>query len=44
MNVRLTEAMLAALRETPEMPDNLLARVQGARQDGAQRVMSLSED
>jgi len=44
MNVRLTEPMLAALRETPEVPDNLLARVNGARQDGAQRVMTLSED
>ena len=44
MNVRLTEAMLAGLRETPEIPDNLLARVNGARQDGAQRVMTLSED
>ena len=44
MNVRLTEPMLAALREAPEVPDNLLARVNGARLDGAQRVMTLSED
>lgn len=44
MNVRLTEPMLAALRGTPEMPDNLLARVSGALKDGDQWVMTLSDD
>jgi hypothetical protein len=44
MHVHLTDAMLAALRETPEIPDNLLARVNGARKDGGQPVMTLSED
>lgn len=44
MQVRLTEPLLAALRETPEIPDNLLARVNGARQDGAQWVVTLSDD
>lgn len=44
MQVHLTEAMLAALREAPEIPDNLLARVNGARKDGVQPVMTLSED
>jgi hypothetical protein len=36
--------MLAALRETPEIPDNLLARVSAARQDGGMSVITLSED
>jgi hypothetical protein len=44
MQVHLTDAMLAALRETPEIPDNLLARVDGARKDGAGSIMTLSED
>jgi hypothetical protein len=44
MNVRLTEPMLIALRGVPEIPDNLLARVKGARPDGGGFVMALSED
>ena len=36
--------MLAALREAPEIPDNLLARVNGARKEGGQSVMTLSDD
>jgi hypothetical protein len=44
MNVRLTETMLAALRETPEIPDSLLARVNGARKEDGQSVMTLSDD
>ena len=44
MQVSLTEFMLGALRETPEIPDNLLARVSGARKDGDQWVMTLSDD
>jgi hypothetical protein len=44
MQVHLSDAMLAALRETPEIPDNLLGRVNGARKDGAGPIMTLSED
>lgn len=44
MQVRLSEPMLSALRETPEIPDNLLARVSGARQDGGGWVMTLTQD
>ncbi len=44
MQVRLTAPMLTALRETPEMPDNLLARVKGARRDGDEWVCTLSDD
>jgi hypothetical protein len=44
MDVRLTEAMIAALRETPEMPDNLLARVNAARTDRTEYVVSLTDD
>ena len=44
MNVRLTEPMLTALRQVPEIPDNLLARVSAARQDGGAFVMALNQD
>lgn len=44
IEVRLTEPMLAALRETPEMPDSLLARVKAARADGKGFVMTLNDD
>ncbi len=44
MHVRLTDPMLSALREAPEIPDNLLARVNGAGKDGGGWVMTLSED
>ena len=44
MQVHLTESMLAALRGTAEIPDNLLARVNGAARDGAGFVLALSED
>ena len=44
MQVHLTEAMLSALRETAEIPDNLLACVNGAARDGDGFVMILSED
>ncbi len=44
MQVRLTDDMLSALRQTPEMPDNLLARVNAARADGKGFVATLSED
>jgi len=42
--VRLTEAMIAALRETPEMPDNLTARLAEARREGSEYVLSLTDD
>ena len=42
--VHLSDAMLAALRGTAEVPDTLLARVNGARRDGDGVVMTLSED
>jgi len=44
MNVRLTGPMRTALRQVPEIPDNLLARVQAARQDGGALVMALNDD
>ncbi len=44
MDVRLTQAMIAALRETPEMPDNLLARLDAARADRTEYVVSLTDD
>ena len=42
--MRLTEPMLSALRQVPEIPDNLLARVNAARTDGGGLVMALNED
>lgn len=44
MQVRLTTAMLTALRQAPEMPESLLARVNAARPDGAGCVMALDDD
>ncbi len=44
MDVRLTDPMLSALREAPEIPDNLLARVNAARRDGGGSALTLSED
>lgn len=44
MQIRLTQPMLTALRGTPEMPDNLLARVDGAVREGDGFVVTLSED
>jgi len=44
MQIRLSEPMLAVLREAPEIPDNLLTRVNGARQDGAEWIVSVSDD
>jgi hypothetical protein len=44
MQVRLTEIMLAALREASEMPDNLLARVNAARAEAKGFVVTLSDD
>jgi len=44
VHVRLTEPMLSALRDVPEIPDNLMARVQAARPDGSGFVMALNDD
>jgi hypothetical protein len=44
MHVHLTEPMLTALRGAPEMPDNLLARVNAAARDGDGFAVTLSED
>jgi hypothetical protein len=44
IQVRLIHPMHSALRDTPEIPDDLLARVNGARKDGAGWIMTLSED
>ncbi|MBI2538084.1 MAG: hypothetical protein HYW06_14210 [Gemmatimonadetes bacterium] len=44
MQVRLTEPMLTALRQVPEIPDNLLARLNAARQDGDAFVMAVNQD
>ena len=44
MQVRLSEPMLTALRQVPEIPDNLLVRVSAARQDGGAFVLALSQD
>jgi hypothetical protein len=44
MEVHVTEAMLDALRQVAEIPDNLLARVNAARRDGDRYLMVLNED
>lgn len=44
MNVRLTEPQRTALRQVPEIPDNLLARVNAAGRDGDAFVLALTED
>ena len=44
MQVHLTDAMLEALRQVAELPDNLLARVSAARKDGNGYVMNLNDD
>ncbi len=44
MNLRLSDPMLTALRQVPEIPDNLLARVNAARKDGGGYVMALNQD
>jgi hypothetical protein len=44
MQIRLTEPMLVALRGAAEIPDTLLARVNGATRGDGGFVMSLSED
>ncbi len=44
MQVQMTSEMLEALRNTPEIPDNLRRRVDGARQEGSVFAVTLSDD
>ena len=44
MEVRLTQKMLTAVKETPELPDNLRARVSDAKADGDVYVFTLDDD
>jgi hypothetical protein len=44
MQIHLTEPMISALRRTPEIPDNLAARISAAQKDGAGFNIALSED
>ncbi len=44
MEVRLTQKMLTAVQETPELPDNLRARVSDAKADGDVFVLTLDDD
>lgn len=44
MEVRMSDEMLAALRDTPEIPDNLRARVEGAVADGGEFVVTLDDE
>ncbi len=44
MEVRLTQKMLTAVKETPELPDNLRARVSDAKADGDVFVLTLDDD
>ncbi len=44
MEVRVTEEMLEALKATPEIPDNLRARVDSAEAGGDGFLLTLDED
>ncbi len=44
MEVPLTHKMLTAVRETPELPDNLRRRVDDAKPDGGVFVVTLDDD
>ena len=44
MEVRMSEEMLEALRGTPEIPDNLRARVEGAAADGGEFLVTLDDE
>ena len=44
MQVQMTAEMLEALRDTPEIPDNLRKRVDGARSQGNTYAVTLSDD
>ncbi len=44
MEVQMTTEMLDALRNTPEIPDNLRRRVDHARKDADRYSVTLSDD
>ncbi|NIM49244.1 MAG: hypothetical protein GTN62_04790 [Gemmatimonadales bacterium] len=44
MRARMTTEMLQALRETPEIPDILITRVDSAQQDGDAFLITLTDD
>ena len=44
MEVHVTKAMLDALKATPEIPDNLKRRVEGAKKNAESFEMTLDED
>ncbi len=44
MEARLTEEMLTALKETAEIPDNLVSAADAAVQDGDGFLIKLTED
>lgn len=44
MHVRLTKAMLDALKDTREIPDVLKARLERATRDGDAYLVTLSDD
>ncbi len=44
MEVRLTQEMLTAVKQTPELPDNLRARVSKATADGDMFLLTLDQD
>ena len=44
MEVPLTQKMLTAVRETPELPDTLRRRVDDAKPDGDVFVVTLDDD
>ncbi len=43
MDVRMTSEMLDALRATPEVPDNVMARIDDARADGDNFIVELDD-
>ena len=44
MEVRLTQEMLAAVKETPELPDNIRTRVIDAKAAGDLFIVKLDDD
>ncbi len=44
MEVRMTCAMVEALKKTPEMPENLTIAVNGAQEDGNTFLVSMTDD
>ncbi len=44
MEVRMSAEMLEALKATPEIPDNLQVRVEGATADGGEFLVTLDDE